>query len=121
MTKRRFGVSLRSEVAEALEKIAKERGEDRSSIIERALIAHLTMEEHYSKRHLCTAMVIADDSKPDRSHYEEFSHIIVEHIHSHALGRCIDIFVLRGDSGDIDRFYRTIQARCRCAYILPLH
>ncbi len=123
--KRRFGISLPEELADAVDRLAKALSTTRSAVVTDALRTYVEMRRHLIEPHECTGvMVLVDDEEspmPIRV-VHEFGDVIRSHLHVHVEGRCINILVVKGPSeriAELESRIRSLMPHCRI-YYLPL-
>ncbi len=123
MPKRRFGVSLPEDVAATLDGIAEALGVTRSSIIEEAIRAYILDAGHLARSHRCVGVIVAlCTEKNSLGILEEHKGIVVGHMHAHPDGKCADIIVVAGMSGEIARLVSRLKSRgCNVRYIPLVH
>lgn len=115
--KRRFGVSIPSDLADDLEKLAKALGTDRSSIVRDALREYIHDHMHYLVPHECSGvMILMGNIDHERLHrvIEEFRDIIHSYNHTHVAGICIEILIVSGPSPRITLMHRTLVETKGC-------
>lgn len=119
--KRRFGVSIPSNIAEALDKLAELTGSDRSSIVAEALRTYLHDHLHYMVPHKCTGFIIVVNKEKNISAsivIDKFKDIIQSYNHTHYRGKCIEIFFVSGYSGRIAELDKKLRSMgCSVRYI----
>ncbi len=122
--RRRFGVSLREEVAEGLDELSRLLGTSRSNLVEEAVERLLEDYLHYREQHRCSGLFIvySDAETLDvRKLLEENRDIVVSSSHVHVGGACAEIIVVHGDSERIRRLHNSLESLgCRVRFI-PLH
>ncbi|ADI31566.1 CopG family ribbon-helix-helix protein [Staphylothermus hellenicus] len=120
-SKRRFGVSIPSDIADALDKLAELTGSDRSSIVAEALRTYLHDHLHYMIPHKCTGFIIVVKKEKNVSPsivIDKFKDIIQSYNHTHYEGKCIEIFFVSGYSGRIAELDRKLRSMgCSVRYI----
>lgn len=125
MSKRRFGVSISSGIAESLDMIASSLGLDRSSVVEIALRGLLEDFTHHIIPHRCIALIanICDkDLTEISSLIGSYEDLRITQLHSHTGEKCLQILLVMGPSSSIaDLYSKLVKLKeCRVKYI-PLH
>jgi CopG family nickel-responsive transcriptional regulator len=120
--KRRFGVSIPSDIADALDKLAEAVNTDRSSLVAEALRTYIHDHLHYLVPHKCLGILIVIDRRGRLSStgrvIEKYKDIIKNYTHNHVDNHCVEIFIVNGSSSrirDLDRELRSIG--CSVRYI----
>ncbi|AFK51084.1 putative transcriptional regulator, CopG family [Thermogladius calderae 1633] len=121
MKRRRFGISLPEELACELDRISREHGLDRSSVIATAVEKYVEGMSHYKNRHECLGVCIAVTEGEPNLRLEEFREVVVGYYHNHAKGLCLNIFVLRGDSNKVLELYYKLKKSSKKTVLVPLH
>ncbi len=121
MKRRRFGVSLPEELACELDKISRECGLDRSSVVATALEKYVEDMSHFKNKHECLGVCIAVTEGEPSLRLEEFRDIVVSYYHNHTRGVCLNIFVFRGDSNKVLELYYRLGKSSRKTVLVPLH
>ena len=100
--KRRFGISIPSDVAENLDALAKILEIDRSKIVEQALRSYILDYIHYLYPHKCRGIMIVYRETEHEirvlSILEEFRDIVLSYSHYHVDKLCIESLIISGDS-----------------------
>ena len=120
---KRFGVSLPKEVAEAVESIAAELGVTRSEVVANAVQAYLESRRgHAEPSHQCLGVLMAlSNSFSDLSDVvERHKEAILAYTHLHVEGKCLTIFVVRGDGPQVERLSMEVSKRSHTARYVPL-
>lgn len=121
--KRRFGVSIPSDIADALDKLAELTGSDRSSIVAEALRTYLHDHIHYTIPHKCTGFLIVvnrEENIPTSLVIDKFKDIIYSYSHTHVDELCIEIFIVSGHSSRIADLDRTLRSMSCSVRYIPL-
>jgi metal-responsive CopG/Arc/MetJ family transcriptional regulator len=118
----RFGVSLDSSIAEALDEVAVRLRSTRSRIVEQALASFLSESLHGSNDHYCAGVIVARGSTSISSEVlERFREVVRSHSHVHLAGGCVDLIVVEGSYGVISSLLSTLCSLGLLARYLPLH
>ncbi len=126
--KRRFGVSVSSDLAEAIDKVAVKSGCSRSSIIELAVKSFIVEYNHLKEPHECCGLFVI---KPRESSVfsrfieesmREYESIVRFTTHFHACGSCIYIICIGGDYRVIREFRDKVLRSGLCSMLkyIPL-
>ncbi len=126
--KRRFGVSIKGDLADTLDAVAEKLGLTRSKLVERALQLFLEDHAHLVKPHTCTGIIMTACVSPEEAQgqalpavLEEYRNIIATHTHTHVGGYCIDLIIVKGDSDRIASLHKRLQSslhsHCKTRYI----
>jgi len=122
-SKRRFGISIRADLVNILDKLAEKLRADRSSIVEMALRVFLLDHIHYVVPHQCRGIMVLTgkyDKKILSSIVEEFRDVIHSYIHTHIDNSCVEIMIVSGHSSRISRLHSTLEGSikgCNVRYI----
>lgn len=121
--KRRFGISLDSDLFEELNRAAKAIGADRSRLISLATREYLMERVHFERPHECEGVLVASypaEAKGEIDKLLEGSGSLVlsrSHFHSKG-GCCVEVIYLRGSSDSVWSLQAAIGRICRsCRYI----
>ncbi len=111
MAKRRFGVSINSNIATALDEIAKNLGSDRSRLVEEAIKSYIEEYKHFTKKHICRGIFIVcsknGEPKIDEI-FEDYRDVIISHSHHHVAGECILTVIVYGNSERITELHKKL-------------
>ena len=114
--KRRFGVSLDSELLDAIDRVAKALNTTRSAVVEEAVRAFIADYEHLTRRHECCGLIIVEGvDEGIRGVVERFRDVVMNHMHLHAGCNCFDVLLVYGDSGRIAELESVLVRELRCA------
>ncbi len=119
-TKKRFGVSVSSTVAEDIDMLAKILKVERSTVVEEALREYLDDHRHLLIPNECAGVITAvcPDNIGVASIVREFKSIIVGHFHLHLHGMCLDVLTVHGESRKIGELLgRLKKIGCRARYL----
>jgi len=120
LAKRRFGISINSDIAMALDEIAKNFGLDRSRLVEEAIRSYIEEYKHFTKKHICRGIFIVrnkgGEPKIDEV-FEDYRDIIVSHSHHHIAGECILTVIVYGDSERVTELHKKLLCSCTTRYI----
>ncbi len=117
MSRRRFGISVSSSIAEWLDKLAKRLGVDRSRLVERALESFLHEYAHYLYEHECKGVMIAvkrNGSGDTAKIIEKYRDIVLSNMHHHIGDLCVDILVVKGSSKKIAELHSALTSIKDC-------
>lgn len=122
MGKRRFGVSIPQNLAEALDKLASRLGVSRSELVALALREFLHDHSHYLYKHECTGVIILVGSEKQRrkveSLLESYRDIVRAYLHAHTEGECIEVIIVKGCSVRISTLHRKlVETGCKPRFI----
>jgi len=125
VSKKRFGISLPSEVAESLDLIAGLTGTDRSSIVAEAVNEYLHDHSHYVADHECAGLLVAVSTTTGHGRggavaVSEFSDIVKHYAHYHVEGVCVEVIVVVGSSGRILELHNKLKASAEAVRFIPL-
>ena len=117
--KKRFGISIPCDMADDLDRLAKELKCNRSSLVAEALRTYIHDHLHYITPHKCKGVIIVfGENGSDRSLIEEFREIILSYNHYHIGKTCIETLIVDGDSSKIRELHsRLINRGCNIRYI----
>jgi len=119
--KRRFGVSLPTEMADCLDQLASKLGVDRSSLIEDALKEYIHDHLHYLRPHKCMGVMIIIAHRMHQGIHgilERYKDIVSQYNHLHIGEKCIETMIIFGDSDKIAKLHEELgEAGCRIRYI----
>lgn len=117
--KKRFGISIPYDMADDLDRLAKELKCDRSSLVAEALRTFIHDHLHYITPHKCRGVIIVfGENGSDRNLIEEFREIILSYNHYHMGKTCIETLIVDGDSSKIRELHsRLINKGCNIRYI----
>ncbi len=127
MAKKRFGISISSDIATALDEIAKDIGLDRSHLIEEAIRSYIEEYKHLMEKHICRGILIvhvkSGESMMNRVFeiFEDYKDIIVSHSHHHVAGECILTVIVYGDSKRVSELHRKLPYSCTTRYVPLSH
>lgn len=123
MGKRKFGVSVDTELARRLDELARTMEVERSALVEMALEELLSSMLHLGEDHECLAMIAVscpEGSEPVR--LPESPAVRATQLHEHRNGRCLQLFLVSGRSGEIARLYSELRKGDGCvARVSVLH
>jgi len=123
MSKKRFGVSLPSELAYKLDEIANLIGSDRSSIVAEALNQYIHEHEHYMSEHECAGAIISvspQDAHSEIIAIDEFRDIVKHYAHYHVENMCIELFIVVGSSERILQLHNRVRKISPYVRFIPL-
>jgi len=125
MSKKRFGVSLPSEIAESLDLIAGLTGADRSSIVAEAVNEYLHDHSHYVADHECAGLLVAVSTTTGHERggavaIGEFSDIVKHYAHYHVEGVCVEVIIVVGSSARILELHNKLRAAAEAVRFIPL-
>ncbi len=118
--KRRFGVSIPTDIADKLDELSNKLNIDRSSIIVDALKEYIHDHLHYLVPHRCTGlMILVGGNHIDIANtLEEYRDVVSMYNHMHVHGKCIETLIVSGSSNRIaDLHKRLCSIGCRVRYI----
>lgn len=126
--KRRFGVSVNSELADAIDKVAVKSGCSRSSIVELAVKSFILEYSHLKEPHECCGLFIIKPREAGgfsrflEESMREYEGIVRFTAHFHACGSCIYIICMGGDYRVIMEFRDKILKSNLCSLLryIPL-
>jgi len=103
--KRRFGISLPSDMVEKIDKLASILMIDRSKVIEQMLADSIEDRTHLLNPHKCRGVLIVISSGKD-THivsqvFESYGECVKTRTHYHSGDVCIDIGIVEAESRDI--------------------
>ncbi len=106
MRKRRFGISLREDVAEELDELASSLSINRSNLIEEIISQEMRERGHLLRKHTCTGILVVVSTRGRESNlykvYDEFRPLIKSIAHFHSKNLCMDVlFIEEADSSKI--------------------
>ncbi|RDD54086.1 MAG: ribbon-helix-helix domain-containing protein [Candidatus Korarchaeota archaeon NZ13-K] len=109
--RRRFGVSIPSELLEKLDSLSRELMVSRSSIIEELIREAIDERSHLLRPHRCRGVLIVISRTPEGASkvLEKYSSCIVSRSHHHSEGCCVDIGFLEADSSEIISLRRELK------------
>jgi len=122
MGKRRFGISIPQNLAEALDQLADKLGVSRSELVTLALREFLHDHSHYLYEHECTGVIVLVGSEKQRKSVEtlleSYRDIIRAYLHTHIGGECIEIIIVKGRSVRIRALHRKlVETGCKPRFI----
>ncbi|HIC98320.1 MAG TPA: CopG family ribbon-helix-helix protein [Pyrodictiaceae archaeon] len=122
MGKRRFGISIPQNLAEALDKLASRLGVSRSELVTLALREFLHDHSHYLYEHECIGVIILvgleKQQKSVENLLESYRDIIRAYLHAHADGECIEVIIVKGYSMRILTLHRKLaEIGCKPRFI----
>ncbi len=114
MRKRRFGISLPSQVAEELDELASTLEVNRSKLIEEMVSQGMVERGHLLREHRCTGVLMVVTTKGRESElyrvYNEFRGVIKSIAHFHSKGLCMDVlFIEEAESSEIASLEKEIR------------
>lgn len=115
MGKKKFGVSISAELAKRLDALAAEMEVERSALVEMALEDLLSSLLHGKDDHECLAIIAVscpEGREPLR--LPEIQGVKATQLHEHRDGRCLQLFLVSGKSGEIARLYSSIPRENGC-------
>lgn len=121
--KKRFGISLDTDLFEELNRAAKEIGADRSRLISLATRGYLTERVHFERPHECEGVLVASYSTESKEEIDKLlegsGSLVLNRSHFHSRGGCcIEVIYLRGSSDSVWGLQAAIGRICRaCRYI----
>ncbi len=116
MVKKRFGISIDSELLESVEKIAKVLNTTRSAVVEEAIRFYVADYCHLLSKHLCGGIILIEEvSEGLREVVERFRDVVLNHMHLHAGRNCVDLLLVYGDSTRIAELQSVLVRELRCA------
>lgn len=116
---RRFGVSIPESLAEDLDRLSKILGVSRSEVVREALRVYLNEYSHYTMKHECCGIIVTVSSG-SLGVVEDYKDIINNYTHVHLEGRCINSFLVSGDSERIAEFHSKLLSICGHVRYIPL-
>lgn len=116
---KRFGVSIPESLAEDLDRLSKILGVSRSEVVREALKIYLREYSHYMKRHECCGIIVTVSSGV-LSVVEDYRDIINNYTHVHLEDKCVDSFLVAGDSERIAEFHSKLLNICDHVRYIPL-
>ncbi|MEM1873970.1 MAG: ribbon-helix-helix domain-containing protein [Acidilobaceae archaeon] len=108
-SRRRFGISIREDLAERLDKLCLRLSMERSRLVEQAISRYLDELEHYSSSHYCVSLLVVScigDALRLREVVQRYSERVLLDIHSHEESYCRVVFVIEGSAENILAIYR---------------
>ncbi len=116
--KRRFGISIPSNLADKLDQLSEKLGCDRSRIVRMAIENIVHDHLYYLVRHRCRGIIVVKGSEDILDLIEKYHNLVVAYNHYHLSNTCIATIVVDGFSTDIIRLHREILSRgCTSRYI----
>ncbi len=117
MAKKRFGISIDSELLESVDRIARALNTTRSAIVEEAIRAFVADHEHLAYRHTCCGIILVEGgaSTEVARVVEAFRDVVVNYMHLHAGCNCIELLLVYGDSSRIAELESVLVRELRCA------
>ncbi len=120
VSKRRFGVSIPSDLADQLDLLAERIGRDRSSLVVEALKTFIHDHLHVLVPHHCTGIIVSSSSGEgiSGSIIEKHRDIIMSYNHYHVDRLCIITIIVSGESRRIMELTRDLsRLGCSVRYI----
>jgi len=122
MAKRRFGISIPQNLAEALDKLASRLGVSRSELVALALREFLHDHSHYLYEHECTGVIVLVGSEKQQKNVEtlleSYRDIVRAYVHTHTGGKCIEVIIVSGHSMQIQTLHRKLaEIGCKPRFI----
>ena len=114
MGKKRFGVSIREEVADILDSLADYLSLSRSTVVEKAVENYVSVYLHYyRKEHECKSiLIIVSRGRGEKTSYnkvlEVYRDIVKNTTHYHVDDKCIVVMYMEGQSNMIMSAYRDV-------------
>lgn len=106
--KRRFGISIPSDLAEAIDTLAHRLGVDRSTLITDMLKEALHQRHRAQEPHQCSGALLVQSNVKNVENlseiYERYREVIEARLHHHSDDRCIDIIIIKGSSKPVLEF-----------------
>lgn len=124
--KRRFGVALPEELAEALDELAGASGSDRSSLVGKAVSMLINYGRHQTPLHDCGGVFVvsglSDESELSKL-IDEYHNIIVSYNHVRLRKGCVTLIVVSGLSQDVERLQAQLlkMGSYVKSYYIPLY
>jgi len=116
--KRRFGISIPSELADKLDKLSEKLGCDRSRIVRMAIENIVHDHLYYLVKHRCRGIIVVKGSEDILDLIEKYRDLVIAYNHYHLADTCIATIIVDGFSTDITRLHREILGRgCSSRYI----
>ena len=116
--KRRFGISVPEDLAEALDRLAEALSADRSRLVSEALRAFMEDHKHHLVPHECTGLLIVV-AAPGRSKVpsllEEFRDVVQGYNHFHTPGFCIEVLFVSGPSARVSALHGAVLKEPSCS------
>jgi len=113
--KRRFGISLREDLAKRLDAICSAMNVSRSSFIQDAIEFGIRAHLHYTVEHNCEGVMIAIWHSSDRSSaemekvLEKYKNLVSFNTHLHSQDKCVLIVALKGLSNTIAKLHTELK------------
>ncbi|MEM0377799.1 MAG: ribbon-helix-helix domain-containing protein [Thermosphaera sp.] len=120
--KRRFGISISTELASLVDELARDHGCERSKIIENAINEYLHENLHSeTKKHTCISVLISVTQKSVSSKIIDKHREVVKSLIYHPLGDSyLLIIIAEGDSEAISRLKRDLGRTSANLRLVPL-
>ncbi len=119
--KKRFGVSLPAELADAVDRIAGSMAITRSELVERAVKLYVKSYRHYSEPHRCGGvLLVSGRGRSIEGIIEEYRDIVVQYTHIHVRGKCLKVIVVEGPSTRIASLHSRLESLGCTARYIPL-
>lgn len=123
MSKKRFGVSLPTDLAEDLDNIATFLNTDRSSIVAEALRTFIHDHLYALHEHKCLGLLIAVRrgvvKRMDYA-FENFREVVKNYLHLHTGNICIEIYIVSGSSSKIRDLQSSLKKQASIVRYIPL-
>lgn len=122
--KKRFGISLDSDLFEELDRTAKALGADRSRLISLAARGYLMERVHFERPHECEGVLVASYSAEAKGEIDKLlessGSLVLSRSHYHSRGGCcIEVIYLRGSSDSVWSLQAAIGRVCRSYRYIP--
>lgn len=118
---KRFGVSLPTELAEAVDKLSQELGVTRSDVVANAVQEYLEARKSHAD-HECIGVVLAlaDDMSDLGDVIEGNRDYLLAYTHMHVEGKCLAIAVVKGNGGQLQRIAMELSKKAQVVRYTPL-
>ncbi len=116
MAKRRFGVSMEEELLEKVELLAKLFRTTRSAVLEEAAKNFVLDNLELLSSGCCCGMLIVEGRPSElRPVVDRFKDVVLNHMHVHVGGSCVDVVLVYGDASRIAELRNSLVRELRCA------